>query len=233
MAFLNIAGYQFMPLGDLPALRAHLFAAAKAHGLKGTILLSPEGVNLMLAGRQADVQAFLDILKADQRFAEMGFHRSFSEGMAFDRLKVKIRREIITLRHSSANPLERRAPAVTPAEFRRWLDDGRPMTVLDTRNDFEVRLGAFTGAVNPGLSHFGAFPKALAALPKDQPVVTYCTGGIRCEKAALLMMDAGFKEVWQLEGGILGYFAAEGSAHYEGDCFVFDQRVTVNAGDFR
>ncbi len=232
MTILNIAGYRFVALSELPALRDELRSVCLDLGLKGTILISPEGINLMLAGVVSSVRSFMDALAQKDLFAGMHFHESFSDFLPFKRLKVKIRPEIITLREAGVNPAARRAKAVTPGEFRRWLDEKRPMTVLDTRNDFEVQMGAFEGAHNPDLAHFGAFPEAFAGVAKDQPVVMYCTGGVRCEKAALVMMDAGFSEVYQLEGGILGYFAAEGGAHYRGECFVFDQRVTVKAADF-
>lgn len=228
MTILNIAGYRFVALTALPALRDHLLAECKAHHLMGTILLSPEGINLMLAGETSEMTAFFEALLMDSRFDGMIHHKTYTATRPFNRLKVKIRKEIITFRQSAINPLEQRAPTISPLEFRKWLDEGRSMVVLDTRNDFEVQFGAFQGAINPELNQFGEFPEAIANLPRDLPVVTYCTGGVRCEKAALAMMDAGFPEVYQLEGGILGYFAAVGDAHYQGDCFVFDERVAVN-----
>ena len=229
MSILNVAGYRFVDLTELSVLQATLRAAGEAAALRGTILLSPEGINLMLAGEPASLTRFLDeVILADSRFAGMDFRRSLSVTRPFDRFKVKIRREIITMRHPEADPVARQAPSLTPAELARWLDEGRPVRLLDTRNDFEVQVGAFEGAIDLGLKDFSEFPAAMASVPRDLPIVMYCTGGIRCEKASLAMLDAGFRDVYQLEGGILGYFAEVGGAHYKGDCFVFDQRVALD-----
>lgn len=229
MSVLNVAGYRFVTLDELPALREALLAEGRRLGLRGTILLSEEGINLMLAGSEPEMTAFLDGLLERTPFQGMTFHKTWSSASPFQRFKVKIRREIITLRRPSANPRTKRAPSVSPGELSRWLDENRPVLVLDTRNEFEIRHGGFKGALNPGIKDFSEFPKAIEHLPRDLPVVMYCTGGIRCEKAALVMLEAGFADVRQLEGGILGYFAEVGGAHYEGSCFVFDERVALDS----
>jgi len=235
---LNVSTYRFVPLPDAAELVAPLRERAEALGLKGTVLLAEEGINLFLAGPAPAVNAWLDALRQDPRFAALPAKESWSETQPFKRLKVKAKREIIRMDHPTIRPAEGRAPALPPATLKRWLDqghddDGRPVTMLDTRNAFEVEAGAFDGAVDWGLHKFTDFPPALrahAAELEGHTVVSYCTGGIRCEKAALLMQDAlpPGTPVFQLEGGILKYFEEVGGAHYHGTCFVFDERETLD-----
>lgn len=230
MQILNIAGYKFIQISDLESLRADLCARCEALGLLGTILLSPEGLNLSLAGTRQAVSDFKAELARDTRFADMRYHHTFSAEQPFQTLKVKIKNEIITMRKDNVAPLENnRAPHISPAEFKKWLDEKRDITLLDTRNNYEFRFGTFAGAINLHLRNFGELPVAVSHLDKNKPVVMFCTGGIRCEKAALYMHNKGFSEVYQLDGGILGYFAAVGGAHYRGECFVFDERVALDA----
>jgi UPF0176 protein len=229
MQIINIAGYKFIPLNQLSVLRERLLNHCTVLECKGTILLSVEGININLAGLPDCIAAIKDFLAQDERFADMTFRESFSRQQPFNFMKVKIKKEIITLGVESVKPTEQRAPSITPAELKNWLDAGRDVTLLDTRNGYEVRFGTFNNAVHCDLSDFGEFPLAVDKVPKDKPVVMFCTGGIRCEKAALHLLNAGFPEVMQLEGGILNYFAEVGGAHYEGECFVFDQRIAVNA----
>ena len=149
---------------------------------------------------------------------------------------VKLKKEIITMRQPQVKPIGVRAPAVRPAELKRWLDvghddSGRAVVMLDTRNAFEVGVGTFEGALNPGIRSFGQFPERVKAMQgdfKNKTVVTFCTGGIRCEKAVLYMQDHGFENVFQLDGGILQYFEEAGGAHFKGECFVFDRRVALS-----
>lgn len=238
MTGLNIAAYRFVTLTDLPALRARLHDAAAALGLKGTVLLAEEGINLFLAGDAAAVRRWLATLCEDPRFAGIEVKESHSDQPPFQRLKVKIKREIIRMDHPTLRPEAGRAPAVDAATLARWLDagmddSGRPVTLLDTRNAFEVDHGAFVGAIDWRLDKFTDFPQRLAehadAL-KGVTVVSYCTGGIRCEKAALLMREQGLEHVYQLDGGILKYFETVGQAHFHGGCFVFDEREVLDAG---
>jgi UPF0176 protein len=229
MTLLNIAGYKFIALNDLPQLRTYFLAKCTDLSLKGTILLSQEGINMSLAGSPVDIRDFQVSLRDDARFADMTFHENFASSQLFQRLKVKIKSEIITLRQPQANPAGVRAPDIDPLVFKQWLDEKRDVIVLDTRNDYEVRFGTFENAINLNINDFGEFPEAVVDLPKDKPIVMFCTGGIRCEKASLYMLNEGYKEVYQLDGGILGYFAKVGGAHYQGDCFVFDERVAVDA----
>ena len=236
---LNIASYRFVPLSSLPALRQHLFDAAQAHGLKGTVLLAEEGINLCLAGPAAGVAAWLALLQADARLADLQPKQSWSETLPFQRLKVKIKREIIRMNQPTVRPAAGRAPAVAASTLARWIgqgadDAGRPLLLLDTRNAFEVDAGAFAGAVDWRLAKFSDFPAALAAHREalaGHTVVSYCTGGIRCEKAALLLQDAGLGNSYQLDGGILQYFEDTGgqAPGWVGQCFVFDERTGLDS----
>lgn len=233
MNILNIAAYRFVALGDLAQLRAALRMRCEQLGLKGTILIAAEGINLFLAGAAGNVEDFLDALRTDARFAPIGVKRSWSAAQPFRRLLVKIKREIVSMRRPEINPCELSAPRLAPQELKHWLDEGREIALLDTRNQFEVELGSFEHALTLGLKSFSEFPRATPALPqelKDRPVVTFCTGGIRCEKAAPWLISQGFREVYQLDGGILNYFEQCGGAHFRGECFVFDERVALDAG---
>lgn len=227
---LNIAGYKFITLTELPALQADWQIKATALNLKGTILLSTEGVNISLAGPPDVVHSFVAYISQDDRFSDMTFRESYSAFQPFHHMKVKMKKEIITLRQPDVRPEEVcRAPAVSPQEFKHWLDEKRDITVLDTRNDYEFRFGTFEGAQNLHLDDFGDFPEAVEKIENSKPIVMFCTGGVRCEKAALVLLNKGFSNVYQLDGGILNYFAEVGGSHYSGECFVFDQRVAVDA----
>ena len=233
MNILNIAAYEFVVLDHLPQLRAAFKARGGELGLKGTILVAAEGINLFLAGAAANIETFLETLRTDARFAAIEVKRSWSTEQPFHRLLVKIKREIVSMHRPEFNPSETPAPRLAPQELRRWLDEGRAVTLLDTRNQFEVDLGTFENTLALGLKSFSEFPRATPALPaalKDQPIVTFCTGGIRCEKAAPWLISQGFRKVYQLDGGILNYFEQCGGAHFRGDCFVFDQRVALDPG---
>ena len=154
-----------------------------------------------------------------------------SEEQPFRRMLVRIKKEIIAFGVEGVNPSVRTSPKLKARELKQWLDEGRPITLLDTRNDYEVELGTFRGALIPHIDHFRSFPEAVRKLPpemKDQPIVMFCTGGIRCEKAGPFMEMEGFKHIYQLDGGILKYFEEVGGDHYNGDCFVFDQRVGLD-----
>jgi UPF0176 protein len=237
MSILNIAAYRFVSLDDLLALRERVLERAGALALKGTVLLAPEGINLFLAGPREAVDAFMAWLRADTRFAGLETKESTSDGMPFGRLRVRLKKEIITMHMPAIRPEGGRAPAVDAPTLKRWLDqghddDGRGVVMLDTRNDYECDVGGFAHAVDYRLASFTDFPAAVAADRArfaDKTVVSYCTGGIRCEKAALHMRELGIERVHQLEGGILKYLELTDGAHWQGDCFVFDGRGAVNA----
>jgi UPF0176 protein len=229
MQNINIAGYKFIPLNALSELRTALLEVCTDLGFKGTILLSVEGINITVAGIPTQVECFKAYLKNDARFEDMTFRESYSVAQPFKRMKVKIKQEIITMHRPEVCPETLpRAPHISPAVLKQWLDEKRDITVLDTRNDYEVKLGTFATAESLGINDFGDFPQAAKKLNPTKPIVMFCTGGIRCEKAALHLLDQGFSDVYQLDGGILNYFATVGGAHYQGDCFVFDERVAVD-----
>lgn len=231
MNILNIAAYRFARLDGLPELRDGIRAQCKSLGLKGTVLIAGEGINLFLAGAEPKIESFLDALRADGRFSAIDVKRSWSATQPFKRLLVKIKREIVSMRRPEIDPLKAPAPRLAPQELKRWLDQGRDIVLLDTRNQFEVELGSFENTLALGLTSFSEFPRSTAALAdelKNRPVVTFCTGGIRCEKAAPWLISQGFRQVYQLDGGILNYFEQCGGAHFRGECFVFDERVALD-----
>ena len=229
-SFVNIAGYLFVALPDRDELREPLRQRCQSLGLLGTILLSHEGINFFLSGKQEAIDGFLDHLERDERFIDIPIKVSYSEDCAFRKMNVRLKKEIISMGMEEIKPAEFTGPTISPQEFKQWLDEGRDVTVLDTRNDYEIRLGTFENAVDFDISTFRAFPEAVenSTLDKQKPVVMFCTGGIRCEKASAVMLNAGFEDVRQIEGGILGYFEEVGGAHWNGDCFVFDRRVAVD-----
>ncbi len=230
--FINIAAYQFACLESLDDLRARLRETCREAGMRGTILLSPEGINLFVAAERPAVDRLLAELRSIPGLAGLTPKISESDHQPFNRMLVKIKKEIIAFGVPGIDPARRPAPKLLPRDLARWLDEGRAVTLLDTRNEYEVKLGTFRGARTLALRHFREFPAAAAALPaglKNEVVVTFCTGGIRCEKAAPLLEMAGFTSVYQLDGGILNYFEECGGRHFEGDCFVFDKRVAVDA----
>lgn len=232
-AVTNIAAYQFVPLSDLPALRRQLLSQCKALGLLGTILISSEGINLCVAGGSQEIDALLKELRALPGLADFSPKVSHSDEQPFRRMLVRIKKEIIAFGVAGIDPAKRTSPKLTPLELKEWLDEGRPITLLDTRNDYEVKVGTFKNAMTLGISHFRDFPAAVSQLPTDlkqRPIVMFCTGGIRCEKAGPYMEREGFEQIFQLDGGILKYFADCGGVHYAGDCFVFDRRIGLDSG---
>jgi UPF0176 protein len=235
---VNIAAYKFVAFEDAAQKRLEFLTRCRELALKGTILLSPEGINLFLAGTHQGIAAFLDWLRGDARFSDLEVKQSFSADQPFKRMLVKLKPEIITMKMPLIRPELGRAPAVAPATLKRWLDcaqddDGKPVVMLDTRNAFEVDIGTFDGTIDYRIEKFSEFPAAIAAHKQEfagKTVVTFCTGGIRCEKAAIHMRNIGFDSVYQLDGGILKYFEEVGGAHYHGECFVFDHRTTLDPG---
>jgi UPF0176 protein len=228
---VNIAAYRFAPLDGLAALRTDLLAFCRQHRLRGTILLSIEGINLFVAGSREGIDALLERLRAIPVLAGLEAKFSHTAHQPFRRMLVRIKKEIIAFGVPGIDPARRTSPKLSPRQLKSWLDEGRRVTLLDTRNDYEVKLGTFENALPVGVDHFRDFPAAVAKLPvslKDETIVMFCTGGIRCEKAGPYMESQGFRNVLQLEGGILKYFEECGGAHYRGECFVFDQRVGVD-----
>ncbi|MDQ3269526.1 MAG: sulfurtransferase [Pseudomonadota bacterium] len=233
---LNLAAYHFVHVDRPDLLAADLRGWAEAADLLGTVLVAGEGLNLFLAGGEDQIGCFMSQLRRDSRFADIRVKFSHSRKQPFSRLKVKVKPEIIAFRREGSAPLAGRAPAVAPVELARWLgqgcdDEGRRVVLLDTRNREEVAHGTFAGALTLPIDNFTELPEALAphrdAL-SDATVVSFCTGGVRCEKAALWLRAAGMDNVLQLDGGILGYFEEVGGTGYDGRCFVFDERIALD-----
>lgn len=233
---LNVAAYHFTAIDDPAALAQAVRERADAAALRGTVLVAGEGINLFLAGDEAGLDGFLGWLRSDPRFADIVVKASHSRSQPFARLKVKVKPEIISFRRANASPLAARAPVVAPAELKRWIgqghdDAGRRLVLLDTRNREEVGHGTFAGALTLPIDNFTELPEALAPHREalaDATVVSFCTGGIRCEKVALHLQADGMDNLLQLDGGILGYFEQVGGFGYEGRCFVFDERVALD-----
>jgi UPF0176 protein len=229
---INIAAYRFLALSDLKPLRARLQRQCKVWGLKGTILLSPEGINLFVAGAPEKIEKLLAQLRSLPGLQTLQVKVSETDHQPFRRMLVRIKKEIIAFGVEGIHPAQRTSPKLAPRELKRWLDEGRPITLLDTRNDYEVKLGTFRNALSIGIEQFRDFPRAVSKLApelKQRPIVMFCTGGIRCEKAGPFMEREGFQNIFQLDGGILKYFEECGGEHYDGECFVFDGRVGVDA----
>ena len=233
---LNIAAYRFVAIDDPVDVVERVRGLCQARQLKGSVLVAPEGINLFLAGAPAVIHGFLARLADDRRFADLSVKFSSSQAQPFRRLRVRLKREIITFRKHDVSPRAGRAGTLEPTRLRDWLrrgrdDQGREIVLLDTRNRQEVAYGTFQDALTLPIDRFTALPEALESHRQQlsgKTVVSFCTGGIRCEKAALWMAQAGYENVLQLEGGILGYFEQVGGEAYAGNCFVFDERVALD-----
>ena len=227
---LNIAGYKFVVLPDRDALRLPLKQQCDELGLKGTILLSFEGINIFIAGPEENINVFRTSLLDDERFADIEFKESYSEHQPFNRMNVRLKNEIISVGLPNFNRIEPDDGRNRPQELHERLLNDDDLVLLDTRNTYETRLGTFQNAIELDLDTFRSFPEAVDKLGdeyKDKEIVMFCTGGVRCEKASVIMKDAGFTNIKQLEGGILGYFEQVGGDYWDGECFVFDKRVAL------
>lgn len=232
--FLTAALYKFVELPDFAALKPPLQACCERHDVKGTLLLASEGINGTIAGRPEDVHAVLAYLRSDPRFADLAHKESFAAKAPFYRLKVRLKKEIVTLGVPGINPAQMAGQYVKPADWNRLLDDP-DVVVVDVRNEYEVAAGTFKGALNPHTRSFGELPgwvRSETALRGKPKVAMFCTGGIRCEKSTAFLRAEGFEEVYHLEGGILKYLETvpEAESRWQGECFVFDERVAVVHG---
>ena len=228
---VNIAGYKFEPLENPVDLVRMYQQKCDELKLKGTMLISKNGINFSLAGTQQATDTIIAFLEEDNRFINIPLKVTYSETQPFRRMKVRLKKEIISLGRKDINPRELTGERISPQDLKNLLDNKEDVLVLDTRNEYETRVGKFENAIDLNLDTFRDFPKAIESLPeeyKDKQIVMYCTGGIRCEKASAVMMKAGFADVKQLEGGVLDYFKETGGAYWEGDCFVFDERVALD-----
>jgi len=231
LEFLNVAGYKFEPLENLDSLIPEFQNKCDELGLKGSVYLSPNGINFSIAGTEENIDTYIEFMEEDSRFSDIPLKKTFSETQPFRRMKVRLKKEIISLGRDDINPRELTGDYISPRELFEMYETKEDVIVLDTRNEYETRVGLFENAIDLQLDTFRDFPSAIETLPeeyKDKQIVMYCTGGIRCEKASAVMMKAGFSDVRQLEGGVLDYFKETGGAYWNGDCFVFDERVALD-----
>jgi len=227
----NLSGYIFTVL-DPERIQHIIKEKGDSLGIKGTVLLSREGINTFFAGDEENAHSFAEFLFGEIKIPRFELKKSFSDYVPFARFLVKIKKEIISTGRDDLNPTLDQAPYIEAQELKQWYESQKEFIILDTRNDYEIKLGKFKNAQDLNVSTFRKFIAKANSIPsewKKKPVVTYCTGGIRCEKAALLLKKEGFENVKQLQGGILKYFEECGNTHFEGECFVFDKRIGVNA----
>jgi UPF0176 protein len=229
-----ITFYKFIHLPDYQKIKEILLSYCQEQQIKGTILLATEGINATIAGEEIAINQILNNLKKDDRFQDLIIKESYSETMPFKRMKIKLKKEIVTLRQPIANPTKQVGKYIKPKEWNNIIKSP-DVLVIDTRNDYEVKIGTFQGAMNPRTNSFTEFPDYIEDNfdPEKHPkIAMFCTGGIRCEKASSFMVAKGFKEVYHLEGGILKYLEEipPEESLWEGECFVFDERVAVKHG---
>jgi UPF0176 protein len=226
--------YKFAPLEALETVQERLLEVGGDAGVRGTLLIAPEGVNGTLAGSRAGIDRFLNEVRSLPGFEDIEHKESFAETQPFGRLRVRIKREIVTIREPLADPNKAVGTYVPPAEWNALISDP-DVVVIDTRNDYEIEIGTFERAIDPGTTSFGQFPDWVRDnldVEKQPKVAMFCTGGIRCEKASALMKNMGFDEVYHLQGGILKYLeeVPVEESKWQGECFVFDGRVSLKHG---
>ncbi len=224
--------YKFVPLHDYENMKGPLLRAMKEHNLLGTIILAHEGINGSFAGCLDDVLFLYEYLRIDPRLSDLSFTERFDDLMPFEKAKVKFRKEIVTLGVPGIDPLECTGTRIPPAEWNTLIDDP-DVLLIDTRNEYEVELGTFKGAINPNTENFRDFPDYVNANlldKKDKKIAMFCTGGIRCEKSTSYLKQLGFENVYQLDGGILNYLKSTPATDslWEGRCFVFDERISID-----
>ena len=234
MSIVVAAFYKFVKLPDYAELRSPLLELCLAQGIRGTILLAAEGINGTIAGTRQGIDAVLTGLRSDDRFADLEQKESIADEMPFDRLKVRLKREIVTLGIPEVDPTEQVGRYVEPQDWNELITNPE-VTLVDTRNQYEVNIGTFQGAKNPGTATFRQFPQYVEQQldpAQHKKVALFCTGGIRCEKATAYLLAQGFEEVYHLKGGILKYLeeVPPEKSLWQGECFVFDQRVAVQQG---
>ncbi len=232
MPVVVCALYKFVQLEDFASLREPLLDLMEQHDIRGTLLLAAEGINGTIAGPREGIDAVLGFLEADGRFEGISAKESFDDEQPFLRAKVKLKKEIVTMGVEGIDPKEIVGTYVKPEDWNALISDP-DVTVIDTRNEYEVQIGTFSNAINPHTETFREFPQYAADHldpKKDKKVAMFCTGGIRCEKSTAYLKSLGFEEVYHLEGGILKYLeeVPEDESMWEGECFVFDNRVTVD-----
>ncbi|KAB8319627.1 rhodanese-related sulfurtransferase [Tolypothrix campylonemoides VB511288] len=234
MTLVVAALYKFVKLPDFAEKQHSLLSLCQSHGVKGTILLAPEGINGTIAASRQGVDSVLSFLRSDPRLADLEHKESYADYSPFERMKVRLKKEIVTIGRTEVDPNEQVGTYVSPKDWNELICDPE-VTVIDTRNDYEVRIGTFKRAQNPHTESFREFPEYVHKHldPNEhKKVALFCTGGIRCEKASSFMLSQGFQEVYHLKGGILKYLeeVPESESLWDGECFVFDQRIAVSHG---
>lgn len=227
----NITGYRFIPITDRKLLQGKIQKHSNKLGLKGTVLISEEGLNFSIAGEHEAIQDFIKFLRSDKRFSEIDIKTTYNDYQPFRKMLVRIKKEIISMGIDEIDPFTFTGEKITPKELQDKLNNNEDIVLLDTRNEYEVRLGTFEDAVDLNLDSFRDFPNKIMSLDqkmKNKEIVMFCTGGVRCEKASALMLKNGFKNVKQIDGGVIKYFEDTGGSYWNGDCFVFDDRVALD-----
>jgi UPF0176 protein len=224
--------YKFVPLDDFENMKVPLLAAMKENRILGTLILASEGVNGSFAGQHDDVMSLCKYLRQDPRLADLFFRERYADFMPFEKAKVKFRKEIVTLGVKDINPQNTTGRRVLPQEWNSLIQDPE-VVLVDTRNTYEVELGTFKNAIDPKTENFRDFPEFVEEHlkdKKDKKIAMFCTGGIRCEKSTAYLKQLGFKDVYQLEGGILNYMESipKEESLWEGSCFVFDERIAIS-----
>lgn len=228
----HIAGYRFVPVEDTQATLLEIEGFSHGLGILGTVFLASEGINISIAGNLLAVLTFRQRLAQDPRFCGIKFHETYCQQVPYSKLNFKTKKELVPLGVETVRAGESEQQYLSPAKLKQWLDEGRDFNLIDMRNTFEYEIGSFATAQHLNLKKFKTLKQRqeeVSQLDKEKPMVTFCTGGIRCEKAAPYMQSQGFKNVYQLDGGIIEYLRQTGGSHWQGNCFVFDERITIDS----
>jgi len=231
MKIANITGYKFIPIKNELVLQETILKRSTNLNLKGTVLISRKGINFSVSGNKNNIDKFLLFIRSDSRFADVDVKITYNEYQPFRKMLVRIKKEIISMGIEEIDPFQFTGQKISPKELNKKLNNNENIVLLDTRNEYEVRLGTFKNAIDLNLDSFRDFPKEIEKLRKKlngKEVVMFCTGGIRCEKASALMLKNGFENIQQIDGGVINYFKETGGRHWNGDCFVFDDRVALD-----
>ena len=231
MNIANITGYKFTPIEDTSNLQKDISNCSNKLKLKGTVLISNKGLNFSIAGTRDNVDTFIEFLYSYERFKNIPIKTTYNDYQPFRKMLVRIKKEIISMGVDDIDPFVFTGAKISPLELNEKLNNKEDVVLLDTRNEYEVRLGTFENAIDLNLDSFRDFPNEMEYLKKTlegKDIVMFCTGGVRCEKASALMLKNGFQNVRQIDGGIINYFKETGGNHWKGDCFVFDDRVALD-----
>ena len=231
MNIANITGYKFTPIEDELVLQETILRRSTDLNLKGTVLISSKGINFSVSGTKNNIDKFIFFIHSDNRFSDVDVKITYNDYQPFRKMLVRIKKEIISMGIEKINPFQFTGQKISPKELNNKLNNNEEIVLLDTRNEYEVRLGTFKNAIDLNLDSFRDFPKEIEKLRqklKGKEVVMFCTGGIRCEKASALMLENGFENIKQIDGGVINYFKETGGKHWNGDCFVFDDRVALD-----